>query len=158
VTAQAIREAKRQDCAAVSALWLEMMDLHGAIDGRFRFEPGALREFERHFQATIRCRESRLLVAESDGRIVGYILGELHSRKPIYPAGRYGFISDLSVTADYRRQGIGRALALAVLDWFRLHRVTAVELFAAEANPVSLAFWRSLGFHDFLRMMRHELE
>ena len=142
----------------MTALWQEMMDFHGAIDGRFCFEPGAVREFERHFQATLRCRESRLLVAEAGGQVVGYILGEIHSRKPIYPVGRYGFISDISVSAAVRRRGIGRALATGMFDWFRLQRVTAVELFAAEANPASLAFWRSLGFNDFLRLMRHELE
>src|ERR1043166_8391559 len=105
-----IREARRHDGPAVAALWKEMMDLHGALDGRFRFESGATREFERHFMATIRSRDARVLVAESRDQVVGYILGEIHDRKALYPAGRYGFIYDISVSAGCRKQGMGKAL------------------------------------------------
>jgi len=134
-----------------------MMDLHGALDGRFRFESGATREFERHFVATIRSRDARILVADVDNRVVGYILGEIHDRKALYPAGRYGFISDICVTADCRNRGMGKALVEGLILWFKNRGITAVELFAADRNPESTAFWHAMGFVDFLRLMRTEI-
>src|SRR5262249_7625790 len=147
-----IREARRHDGPAVTALWKEMMDLHGALDGRFRFESGATREFERHFVTTIRSRDARVLVAEAGGQVVGYILGEIHDRKALYPAGKYGFISDICVTSCCRKQGMGRALVEGLMLWFKNRGITAVELFAADRNPESTAFWRAMGFVDFLRL------
>src|SRR5262245_313907 len=110
-----IREARRHDGPAVTALWKELMDLHGALDGRFRFESGASREFERHFVSTIRARDARVLVADVEGMVVGYVLGEIYDRKALYPAGRYGFISDICVTSGCRKRGIGRALVQGLM-------------------------------------------
>jgi ribosomal protein S18 acetylase RimI-like enzyme len=152
-----IREARRHEGPAVTALWKEMMDLHGTLDSRFRFESGASREFERHFAATIRSRDARILVADSGNLVVGYILGEIHDRKALYPEGKYGFISDICVTGASRNQGIGRGLVDGLMLWFKNRGITAVELFAADRNPESMAFWRSMGFVDFLRLMRTEL-
>src|SRR5437870_3243227 len=134
-----IREARRHDAPAVTALWKEMMDLHGALDGRFRFESGASKEFERHFVATIRSRDARIIVAETANMVAGYILGEIHDRKALYPTGKYGFISDICVGGSYRRKGMGKSLVEALMLWFKNRGITAVELFAADRNPESMA-------------------
>ncbi len=153
----AIREARRQDARAVVSLWQEMMDFHGALDPRFRFAANAAREFEYHFISTIRSREAQIYVAEADGQVIGYILGEMHTRKPLYPAGRYGFISDASVRTTWRRHGVGRALVERLMEWFHRKGATTVELFVAVANPESTAFWQAMGFTDFLRLLRKEI-
>jgi ribosomal protein S18 acetylase RimI-like enzyme len=153
-----IREANRRDIAAVVALWKEMMDFHLAYDPRFRFAPDAEREFARHVHATLRSSGARVFIAESGGETIGYILGEIHRRKPIYPIGNYGFISDIAVTERWRRRGVGRALVQSLFTWFRRQGVTAIELFVAEANPISTAFWRGLGFGDYLLLLRKDVE
>ena len=153
-----IREAQRRDVGVVSDLWQEMMDYHSAYDGRFRFTGGVRRELERHHQESLRSKAARIFVAEAEGRLVGYILGEIHERKPIYPAGRYGFISDISVTAAWRRRGVGRRLVEKLDGWFRFECVTSVELFVLEANPVSNAFWESMGFGSYLRLVRRDMK
>ena len=152
-----IREAHRKDVPALALLWKEMMDFHSRYDARFRFAPDAYREIERHLLETVRSRSAQIFVAEAEGRVIGYILGEVHSRRPIYPAGTYGFISDISVTASCRRSGVGRELVRTLVAWFRREKVTAIELFVAEANPVSMAFWRAMGFADYLRLLRRDL-
>jgi ribosomal protein S18 acetylase RimI-like enzyme len=152
-----VRDARRVDVPALVQLWREMMDFHASFDERFRFLPNANRSVEQHLAASLRSRGARIVVAESAGQVIGYALGEIHQRRPIYPIGTYGFISDISVTEDWRRCGVGRALADALLRWFRACGVTAVELFAAELNPASCAFWRSVGFADYLRLLRIEL-
>ncbi len=153
-----IREARKQEVAAVSALWQEMMQYHRERDPRFRFQPAAVKEFEQHFLSTLRSRDATIFVAEAQGEIIGYVLGEMHSRKPLYPIGKYGFISDLAVRECHRRQGIGSALVDRLLEWFSRKGATAIELFVAEANPVSESFWTARGFRGFLKLVRRELE
>lgn len=152
-----IREARRQDVGAIVALWKEMMAFHEAYDARFRFAADAPKDFQNHLTATLRSRAACVLVAQATDRVIGYIMGEIQTRKPIYPAGKYAFISDICVTEEYRRSGVGRALVQSLMEWFQQQGVTAVELFVAEANPVSLAFWQAMGFKDYLRMLRLDL-
>jgi GNAT superfamily N-acetyltransferase len=90
--------------------------------------------------------------------VVGYVIAEMQARLPIYPAGRYGFISDICVTERYRRRGIGRALAERAVRWCSGEGATSVELFAAERNPVSGAFWSAMGFGPYLRMLRMDVD
>lgn len=158
VNAFVIRAARRQDTQAICALWQALMDFHRARDPRFEFAPNAMREFEQHLIQTMRSRGARVYVAETEGQAIGYIMGEIHTRKPIYPVGTYGFISDVVVDGPWRRKGVGRALAEALMAWFRQNGVTAIELFVAAANPVSDAFWRALGFTDYLRLLRLDIE
>ena len=149
-----IRRAVPRDVRVLAGLWREMMDFHQRIDPAFEFGAGAQAGIERHLAETIRSNGGRIFVADIGDRIVGYVLGEIQERKPIYPSGRYGFISDLAVTEEWRRRGVGRALVTSLLSWFGEHGVTAIELFVLETNPVSTVFWESMGFRHYLRLLR----
>jgi len=153
----AIRQATPRDLPSLVSLWQEMMDYHRAYDPRFRFSPNAQREVEKHLLDTLRSRAARIFVADVEGRVIGYILGEVHARRPLYPVGTYGFISDICVASAWRRRGVGRSLVRALDAWFASQKVTSVELFAASLNPDSAAFWIVLGYKDYLRLMRREV-
>lgn len=153
-----IREAHRRDLPSLGALWQEMMDYHRTYDLRFRFSPNAPREVERHLLETLKSRAARIFVAEAEGKVIGYIVGEVHARRPIYPVGTYGFVSDICVTAAWRRRGVGGSLVTALDAWFATQKVTSVELFAAALNPHSIAFWRAMGYDEYLRLMRRDFE
>lgn len=149
-----IRETRRGDLSAIVSLWREMMDVHAGLDERFRFVADAEAEFARHARRMQKSACSRIFVADLGGAVIGYVLAETQIRPPIYPAGRYGFISDLCVAERYRRRGAGRALVERALAWLRSEEVNAVELLAAERNPDAIAFWESLGFKPYLRLLR----
>jgi ribosomal protein S18 acetylase RimI-like enzyme len=153
-----VRGANRRDLPSLVSLWQEMMDFHRSYDARFRFSPNAPREVERHLLETLRSRAARILVAEAEQRIIGYIVGEAHARRPIYPVGTYGFISDICVSSAWRRRGVGSALVRALESWFAVQKVTSIELFAAALNPHSIAFWRAMGYDDYLRLMRRDFD
>ncbi len=154
-----IREARSVDLPAIGALWRELMAHHYALDPRFLVAPDAEKKYARHAHEMLRSRDARVLVAESEvsAQVVAFLMGEIQNRPPIALPGRYGFISDICVTADWRHRGVGRALFGEMRQWFLARKVTAIELYVAEANPASNAFWQEMGMQPFLRLMRQDL-
>ncbi len=151
-----IRPAQREDSTAILHLWQELMDMHASMDPRFRLGGDAAAAYTEQLKAMMKNSRCAVLVAVIGGRVVGYATAELVERPRTYPAGKYGFISELFVLGRYRRLGIGRSLARRALLWLLSLGATQVELLAAVNNDVSLAFWESIGFRPFLQLMRYD--
>ena len=81
---------------------------------------------------------ARYLVAEKDGRIIGYagawiILDESH-------------ITNIAVLSDYRGQGIGRALTHGLLQYLSNLGAAYATLKVRKSNEVAQNLYVSLGF------------
>ncbi len=97
-----------------------------------------------------------VFVAEAEaGGVVGYTFGQI-MRRPTLQSGDCGYIADLCVGEGWRGKGIGRQLHTRLRAWFLTHGITAIEVQIVRANPASQAFWRKMGYHDFLRTLRSE--
>lgn len=74
---------------------------------------------------------------------IGLIFGRFPG--PTLPDGRCGYIQGMTTDPAHRRQGHGRAIMSALLDWYRDGEVRRVDLHAtSEAEPL----YRELGFVD----------
>lgn len=62
--------------------------------------------------------------------------------------GTCGYLADMYVLPDYRRQGIGSRLFDSAHKWFRENGVGKVELNVLAQNSVGRNFWKSKGFED----------
>ncbi len=148
-----VRRATPGDLEAVLDLWQEMMDYHARLDQRF--QPAA--DGRSHFRAIVQEWMAddtwRVLVAVAGGEIAGYTIGHVAENPPVLAMRQFGYITDICVAPDCRRIGVGRKLFTAMRDWFRHRGLTAVQLNAAAFNPISQAFWRKMGFQDFLDRM-----
>ena len=94
--------------------------------------------------------DSAVFVAESEGRVVGVAVGSIRVQDAFFETRRYGYVSDLVVSPDARRHGIGRALWGRVALWFRSVGLDIVRLHVATRSPGARAFWRGVGAEDFL--------
>jgi len=83
-----------------------------------------------------------LLVAERDGRLVGYLLG--FTRHAFWANGRIGCVEELMVDEEYRHQGIGRMLMGAFEERARQVDARVVALATRRAGT----FYESLGYTD----------
>lgn len=86
---------------------------------------------------------AEVLLARSEGRLVGVVITLAHHPDPADPDPWIGL---LMVDAHAQRQGYGRQLASLVEDRFRSAGRTAVRLAVLDANPKGLAFWTALGY------------
>ncbi len=72
-------------------------------------------------------------------------------------SGDCGYVADLCVRDESRRAGDWAGFVLQIKDWFLARGLRAIEVQVVRANPASQAFWRKMGFGDFLRTLRSEL-
>lgn len=86
-----------------------------------------------------------LVVADADGRVVGFMLGEVRS-------GEFGleeptgWVEVLGVDPDLRGQAIGRKMADQMLAHFRSKGTTTVRTLVDENMGDIAEFFRRLGF------------
>ncbi len=149
-----IRRATRDDVPAIVALWQEMMGFHVALDPeRFRPAANGAHCWAEAVTGWLKDENHCAFVADAGDRLVGYIVGWLRQPPPVFEPDVFGFVSDICVATDCRQKGIGRRLFGALNDWFREQGASHVELNVAVTNPVSQAFWRSMGGQDYLDHM-----
>ena len=145
-----VRPATPADVPAILLLWQEMMQHHYALDNRFEPSAEGAASFHQALQEWLQKENMRILVADAGGELIGYAVGIDRDGPPVLLPPRFGYISDMSVAAAHRRQGVARALLAGLTDWFRERGLSTIRLSVAHANPQSQAFWRAMGFTDYL--------
>lgn len=86
---------------------------------------------------------SRFLVAESDGRIVGFIVGEVRDWE--FGSPPCGWVFGIGVPAELREAGVATRLLEAITQAFRRQGVSTVRTLIARDNRLVLSFFRSQG-------------
>lgn len=122
-----VRRCGKQDARAVLELWAQGRSEHASTADR-------LDDVERLIAGS----PAGLLVAESDGEIVGALIAGWD--------GWRGNMYRLAVRDGHRRQGIGIALTRAGEEYLRgcgARRITALVAFEDEG---AAAFWDSAGY------------
>ena len=97
------------------------------------------------------------MVAEEDGRIVGFMLCLLEPNVPVYRERKIGVISDVYVKEERRRKGLAKKMFDFAAKWFEKNKVRTVRLKVAADNLEARAAWRMLGFEPFMIDQRLDL-
>jgi len=84
------------------------------------------------------------LVAEEQGRVIGFILGEM--KEFAFGAERSGWIEVLGVHPRHMGKGVGKLLGSRLLAKFKKKGVTRVFTAVRWDSGDLLAFFRSIGF------------
>lgn len=153
-----IRPATARDLPEVVELWGELAAHHARLDGAFA--PSARwKEEYHHFVRSLLGRDDALVVVAADDgrRLLGYAVGRISLLPGFFEHRRRGYIHDVVTRPGHRRQGIGRRLVEALLEWMRASGVTTAELTVAVRNREALAFWRRLGFSFYMRHLKRDL-
>jgi ribosomal protein S18 acetylase RimI-like enzyme len=115
---------------------VRLTDEHGQICG-FRLDPGDGRSVTKAYEME---PQDGALVAEVDGRIVGYAFTEL------VDWNRRAVLHDLYVDSSCRGRGVGRALLEAARTAARTDGAHCLWLETQNVNGPAIAFYRRMGF------------
>ena len=151
-----IRLATTNDAKRIGELWLEMVNFHQQFDAvLFQASENGAEFYESSVLSRLSDSQTRVLVAEVDGEVVGYVLGMLVNITPeMFAPIRSGFLADISVNAEFRRQGIGRELVERLVLWFQSQNVAYFEWHVSEKNQNAVKFWKSIGGETTMLRMR----
>lgn len=123
-----IREMQIKDYDQVHALW---MTIRG-------FGIRSIDDSKEGVSRFLRRNPSTSVVAEADGQLVGAILCG-HD-------GRRGCFYHVCVREDYRKRGIGKAMAVFAMKALQKEQINKVSLIAFKQNAVGNQFWKSVGW------------
>ena len=94
--------------------------------------------------AVVRSEDAPTYVAEIDGRVVGMVTLCVFSTL----TGPKAYLDHLVVAPDWRRRGIGRALAQHAIEQAAAAGASRIDLTAGDAKAAGRALYRSLGFQE----------
>jgi ribosomal protein S18 acetylase RimI-like enzyme len=83
------------------------------------------------------------LVAEADGRVVGFVIGEVRDWE--FGSPPCGWVFGIDVDPDARLAGVGSMLLDAIAGAFRRAGVSTLRTLLARDNTLVLSFFRSQG-------------
>ncbi len=109
-----------------------------ALDGRIQGE-----EKPEYWKNMIGSK-SVALVSETNGRITGFLLGEIRSWEFRQPPT--GWITVIAVDPQYRRSGIGRQLLAEALEIFRNREIENVRTMVESLDRDLLNYFNRMGF------------
>lgn len=143
-----IRLATENDAPAAVALMAQLAEYsHGQVDDGV----------EDRFLAMLKLPQYAIFVAQDAiGRAIGLLT--VSQRWTLWHAGPCALIEELVVDKEARRQGIGRALIQAALDWAKVQGCSEVKVSTEADNVKAQAFYRRLGFESLALLLEYELD
>lgn len=154
-----IRAADPRDARALGELGAALMRTHYAFDPQRFLAAGdhAERGYASFLRSQLDDDDVVVLVAERDGRIVGYVYAGLEPMSWKELRGPAGFIHDVVVEEASRGSGAGTALMEAAIAWLKEHGAPRVVLWTAHRNEGAQQLFSSLGFRRTMIEMTREL-
>ncbi|MCK6577157.1 MAG: GNAT family N-acetyltransferase [Anaerolineae bacterium] len=155
-----VRRALRMDMDAIAQMWMALVDHHQELDRRLPPAAGAgARRYAASLEERLDDPSTRILVAEIDGQSAGYVLAMIvDTMDDMFVHETSGFVADIYVKPEFRRDGVGRAMVGTLHQWFVESGVDFYEWHVAALNAGAVAFWEELGGKPVLVRMRKEIE
>jgi len=150
-----IRRAGSGDIDEITRLWVHLQADNAMLDSRLLASGEAMNRFRDYAAGVLETKHTACFLATESGKVIGFTLGQIHQR-PTLALGDCGYITDLYVDPDHRLRGLGRALYHALRDWYHSRGIISIEVQIVRASSGSQAFWRKMGFSDFLRTLRND--
>lgn len=153
-----MRRARARDLDLLTELWIALTEHHARLEPLFALRAGAEGEVARLLSAQLRDPSTAIFVSErAGGSLDGFCSVRIDTAPPIHAETLRAEITDVAVRDGARRRGLGRGLVRAALEWARARGAARVEVRVAAANAEGQAFWRALGFGDFMDVLHRRL-
>lgn len=153
-----IRKAKLKDIKQVAEYGVGLMKQHYGFDPYYAPAKNANAIYLKFFKSCINSKTRNLLVAEENGKIVGYSVGVISTKPSVFKIRKFGLISDVFVEKKYRKQGIAKLFLLEQKKWFKSKKLQHIELTVHLKNEEGKKVWAKYGFEDYMVKKRVKIE
>lgn len=106
-----------------------------------------------HYWSLFDSGRARLLIAEEDGRAIGYaMVAEIGGQATLETGARMAELESLSVLPEARGRGVGSALMEAAYDAMRELGAEQLMLYVMDGNDRAAGFYERLGLRPYLHV------
>jgi GNAT superfamily N-acetyltransferase len=127
----------------------QLNQLHRQLNRRF-YAPSkaASVEFSSYIARRLKDKDFKIFVAEESGLVIGYVMGWVRLRPPLYERRKVGYLANIFVDEAARGGGVGGRLYRRLEKWFKTKDVNFIEATAYAGNSDTLDAFRSYGLRD----------
>jgi ribosomal protein S18 acetylase RimI-like enzyme len=155
-----IRRATTADLPSLGRLGALLVQQHHDFDSR-RFLAAGSRTPD-HYAGFLGSQlddpEALVLVAEHEGRVIGYTFAAMEGYDYKSLRGPAGLLHDILVDPDHRGGGVGRLLLDETLSMLRARGARQIVLATAERNEAAQRLFARMGFRRTMIEMTRELD
>ena len=154
-----IRPARTADLPVLGQLGAQLMRVHHDFDTRRFLSPGTDpdRGYAAFLGTQIEDEDCRVLVAELEGTVIGYVYAAIEPLSWKELRDEAGFIHDIVVDPAHRGGGAGSQLLDVAIEWLRSRGMPRVMLWTAEQNVGGQRLFARSGFRRTMVEMTREL-
>ena len=154
-----IRPAKSEDLAAIGRLAALLVRTHHDFDP-LRFiapTPRTPEGYASWIGSQLQNPDVIVLVAEEDGRVIGYTYAGVEGPDWMALRGPAGVLHDIVVDPAERKHGVGRLLLEATTDALRARGAGQLVLWTAELNEAAQRLFARAGFRRTMVEMTRDI-
>lgn len=144
-----IRKANLNDIEQVTKYGIALLEQHSHFDPYFTPTKTADKVYRNFLEKSLSADDRFLLVAEKNGKLIGYTAAEIQARSPIFQITKNGYINDVFVEPEYRKLGIARKFLTELKGWFQSKDIDYVELSVLTKNEIGKKAWAKFGFDAY---------
>lgn len=152
-----VRDATKSDLRAVTSLWTKLAEHHSELSDHFALSWDSRLRWSKYLTSKFKEISTKLIVAEENGKLVGFMLCLLSPNAPVFAERKIGVISDVYVLPERRMKGVTKLMFDHSVQWFRKNKVRSIQLGVAAVNLEALAVWRKLGFEPYMMYERLDI-
>jgi ribosomal protein S18 acetylase RimI-like enzyme len=154
-----IREGRIKDAEKTLPIWDEFMEYHRRISALdFEMVANARELWAKYFKRHVRSPIRLAIVAEQNREIVGFLVGEVQKRPPIFLSPSQAYVDSIGVLERCRSQGIGSRMLDAFAEWARRKDMPYIMLQVAVENDAAKYLYEKHGFRSMMLSQRKLLQ
>jgi ribosomal protein S18 acetylase RimI-like enzyme len=152
-----IRRLDPSDLDLVEPLWSALREHHASVTPHLdepRARADSWKRRRAQYERWTAEPDAFVLLAELDGRPVGYAMVHLRAGSPTWPSSeRAGEVETLSVLPSARGRGVGTELLRAVSERLAALGVDELSLHVVAGNDRALSFYERHGLRPFAQWL-----
>jgi ribosomal protein S18 acetylase RimI-like enzyme len=155
-----IRQAARDDGAALIDLWHDFTDHISDYDERYEHKDDANARWLEYFEnQLLDSKYGTVFVAESGDDLVGALEVRVVGDHPIFRLKDHGYINGHYVKDEYRGVGVGEGLVDAATEWLRNHPrdIDCCRIDIIHGDEKAAAVYEKLDFDPIEHVYEREL-
>ncbi len=153
-----IREAKSQDIEQVTQFGVRLLKQHADLDPYFVPVKNINKLYQKFLERCLDSKDYLFLVAEENGKLAGYAVGEIQTRAAVFKISENGYINDVFVDEEFRKLGIAKKFLSELKKWFKDKNIKYVELSVHVKNEIGKKTWEKFEFDTYEIKKRVEMK